>query len=138
MLREFTRYLKVKHLANVAIFYGLMIFIYAVIGVNVIGPLSDRCVDVEGLASSAGISLDDLDKCYEVGSFYNAAANESRLDGLRRIEENLAIPDRHCRRSKNGTVQANGTCPNGLTCLCLKFPRNRVYQADYPEIGEHA
>lgn len=126
--RELTRYLKLKHLLNVAIFYALMVFIYAVIGVNVIGPLTNRCVDVEGLERSANITLSvDSDKCYMVENFFNAAANETRLDGLRRLEKHLAIPDLHC-----GTR----TCSNGMKCLCVNFTRNRVYQADYPHLGK--
>ena len=133
--RELTRYLKVKHLLNVAIFYALMVFIYAVIGVNVIGPLTNRCVDVEGLKRSANTSLDCLkndDKCCTVENFYNPP-NESRLDGLRRLERHLAIPDLHCRSGSSGNQTS---CPSGLECVCVYFPRNRVYQADYPHLGE--
>lgn len=130
--RELTRYLKLKHLLNVAIFYALMVFIYAVIGVNVIGPLTNRCVDVEGLERSANITLSvDSNKCYRVEHFFNAAANETRLNGLQRLEKHLAIPDLHCRTS-------NGTCSNGLKCLCVEFTRNRVYQADFPHLGKQA
>lgn len=132
--REFTRYLKVKHLANVAIFYALMVFIYAVIGVNVIGPLTNRCVDVQGLKRSANISLDCMDtddKCCSVENFYRPAANESRLDGLRRLERHLAIPDLHCTGN-----QTESSCPSGLECVCVEFFRNRVYQADFPHLGE--
>ena len=133
--RELTRYLKVKHLLNVAIFYALMVFIYAVIGVNVIGPLTNRCVDVEGLKRSANTSLDCLktdEMCCTVENFYNPVANESRLDGLRRLERHLAIPDLHCSSGN----QTQTFCPSGLECVCVKFERNRVYQADYPHLGE--
>ena len=127
VMREFTRYLKVKHLVNVAIFYVLMVFIYAVIGVHVIGPLSNRCVDMERLQQSANMTLNES-KCYDVSDFFNAD-NESRVNGLQRIESHLAIPDRHCR-------QRGVKCSDDLMCLCLEFPRQTVYQADYPHIGK--
>ena len=119
VIRELGRYYLVKHLLNVFIFYLLVVFIYSLIGVNIIGPLSHRCVRESVLQANNWTKNEN--NCYLV----------NEISMLRQLEQALSAPDFHCRQ-----VNSSSSCPSDLTCQCVEIERNLEFQADYPDIGE--
>ena len=110
---DFKKYLKVKHLINVAIFYLIVVFLYGLIGVYVIGPLNMKCIRtsyVEGM---------------------NISSDSCIMAEPKDLQSVISVPDYNCNPKSERSL-----CPANMTCRCVYLERNQLLQADFPNLGK--
>jgi len=109
---------RLKHLANVTVFYFAVLYIYALIGVHVIGSLDYHCVS-DTLPNDATLRL-----CWD---------NECSIPCVSPAD--LSIPDLHCDPRMDNPDNPY-KCPYGTTCREIEISRNLGYYGHYDNLGK--
>ena len=122
---------RLKHLANVTVFYFAALYIFALIGVHEIGPLDYRCVSNNVTDNSTVLELCwvneiQYDECNN--ATYNATMNMDDCVSL----DSLSIPDLHCQPCKQND---NCGCPDDYSCRKVNIGRNFGYYGHYDNLG---
>ena len=108
---------RLKHLANVTVFYFAVLYIYALIGVHVIGSLEYHCVSDE-LTDNSPLRL-----CWDIqDEKCNSCVTPSAL----------SLPHLHC----DPRVSNSYRCPNGTSCQEIEISRNLGYYGQYNNLGK--
>ena len=128
---------RLKHLANVTVFYFAALYIFALIGVHEIGPLEYRCVS-DSMAVDTNTTLelcwaDESDNQYdECMCEVNYTGNHDGCVSM----NNLSIPDLHCRPcNDSGGCNVRYSCPDDYSCRKVNIGRNFGYYGHYDNLG---
>jgi len=112
---------RLKHLANVTVFYFAVLYIYALIGVHVIGSLEYHCVSDE-LSDNSSLRL-----CWDIHDKEDIDCNYSCV-----TPSALSLPHLHC----DPRMENSYRCPNGTSCREIKISRNLGYYGQYNNLGK--
>lgn len=137
---------RLKHLANVTVFYFAALYIFALIGVHEIGPLEYRCVS-ESVVNNNTLELcwaDDSDDpcnyntsiCEEDGGQWEMIHDKDNNSGCISLNS-LSIPDLHCHpyNDSEGCDDDQYCCPDGYLCRKVNIGRNLGYYGHYDNLG---
>ena len=111
---------RLKHLANVTVFYFAVLYIYALIGVHVIGSLEYHCVSDE-LCNISSLRL-----CWDIQDEKDNDCNSCVTPSA------LSLPHLHC----DPRVSNSYRCPNGTSCQEIEISRNLGYYGQYNNLGK--
>ena len=134
---------RLKHLANVTVFYFAALYIFALIGVHEIGPLDYRCISNRIANNDTTLQLcwvnesddDDDDNGSCVTCLDDMCDNDVNVsdDGCVSLED-LSVPDLHCKPG-NKTDNCTSCCPNNYSCCKIHIGRNYGYYGHYDNLG---
>jgi len=122
---------RLKHLANVTVFYCAVLYVYALIGVHVIGSLEYHCVSDEVVNKSVDRTLrlcwDNEVNCTNMEDECKNICNETCV-----TPSDLSLPDLHCDPRHEQWYK----CPVGTRCYPIKISRNLGYYGLYDNLGK--
>ena len=132
---------RLKHLANVTVFYFAALYIFALIGVHEIGPLDYHCVSNRVMNNGSSLQLcweddqndDNCSMCNDDNS------NDVVFNDTCVSLASLSVPNLHCRPCEEGTSDCDNempyTCPEGYSCRKVSIGRNFGYYGHYDNLG---
>lgn len=128
---------RLKHLANVTVFYFAALYIFALIGVHEIGPLDYRCISDRVVNTTSPLQLcwyddRDDDKCDMCN---DTSSNNDEFNCVSLAS--LSVPDLHCRPCEETGCDSEMayTCPNNYSCRKVNVGRNFGYHGHYDNLG---
>lgn len=135
---------RLKHLANVTVFYFAVLYIFALVGVHQIGVQEYRCISNEVMSNDTlnlcwvdkfddKFDNKDEEKCSKC---YNDPVNDNNCVSL----ASLSVPDIHCSPCQNNDsdecdIDSMFKCPNGYSCRKVNIGRNFGYYGHYDNLG---
>ena len=142
---------RLKHLANVTVFYFAALYIFALIGVHEIGPLDYRCISnriernnnhtPELCWANVTVNDDGDDKndtcimCEDDMCDVDMNVSDSTCVSL----DDLSVPDLHCQPCDESKPcnesNCNTCCPDGYSCRKVNIGRNYGYYGHYDNLG---
>ena len=138
---------RLKHLANVTIFYFAVLYMFALIGVHEIGPLEYHCVSDNVVVNDSNEALElcwmnddsscngNIEPCRKTHN--ESCPNMSESDNNTQefsscvSLDSLSIPDLHCRPSND----CISSCPQNYSCRKVNVGRNFDYYGHYDNLG---
>ena len=134
---------RLKHLANVTVFYFAALYIFALIGVHEIGPLDYRCVSNEVIVTDTSTVLElcwvnenQHDECDNAMSNANVTSSATMIMNDNSTAcvslDTLSIPDLHCQPCKQNDSCG---CPDDYSCRKVNIGRNFGYYGRYDNLG---
>ena len=141
---------RLKHLANVTVFYFAALYIFALIGVHEIGPLEYRCVN-KSIVNKSIVNDNTLELCWARDSddpceTYMCDEDREQCEMMHNDKDNnntcislnnLSIPDLHCHpcNDNEDCDDAEYSCPDGYSCHKVNIGRNFGYYGHYDNLG---
>ena len=125
---------RLKHLANVSVFYFAALYIFALIGVHEIGPLDYHCIS-DSIMTNTTTPLQlcwvnaTNDECDICDNFNNSNSSNDCVS-----LDSLSVPDLHCHPRKENDTDYN-VCPKGYSCRKVNIGRNFGYYGHYDHLG---
>lgn len=141
---------RLKHLANVTVFYFAALYIFALIGVHEIGPLDYRCVSHDvcnnckmplelcwAQESDDGCNLEGMNNNTSNADMNRNADMNGNADMKNSCVsvDSLSVPDLHCKPCNDGDDCGGYACPKGFSCSRVNVGRNLGYYGHYDNLG---
>ena len=120
---------RLKHLANVTVFYFAALYIFALIGVHEIGPLNYHCISDRVVNDGSSLQL-----CWQ----NNDSDGIDTFDNTCVSLASLSVPDLHCRPCEEENSSCDSQpfpCPNEYSCRKVNIGRNFGYYGHYDSLG---